>query len=348
MRVLRRWEAVFLLCWKKGTAVGYRKRFLVHDEGVNAYGFRVLTEGIRLDQYVMNPVGFYNHDRERGVICRWTDVRKDGQRLEGTAEFDEEDELGRKVAGKVERGFLRGASIGIRVLAVSEAPELMLPGQKLPTVTESELVEISVVDIPANRRALALYGEGGEPVSEGEVEQMFKTLMMNQKKQEPMKGEREPSAEALRALGLHEGAGVKELEAKALELLAERDRLSEALAAEQAKQKAAQEARVKALVDAAVQARKLTSAERGRYEALGLQDAELLEAVLRKLEAPMLPGGQVKPEGRNGAEAALRALVKGRKLRELEKEDAKLALRIRREAPELWEELWEEQYGKKD
>lgn len=37
--------------------------FLLSDESVNSYGTRVLTAGIRLDDYEKNPVVLWNHTR---------------------------------------------------------------------------------------------------------------------------------------------------------------------------------------------------------------------------------------------------------------------------------------------
>ena len=70
--------------------------------------------------------------------------------------FDKVDDLSKTIAAKYEAGTLRAASIGIRILATSSEKEYLLPGQTRETVTKAEIMEASIVDIPANshRRAL--------------------------------------------------------------------------------------------------------------------------------------------------------------------------------------------------
>lgn len=40
-----------------------KKTFVLSDESVNSYGFRVLTDGIALDNFKKNPVMLWNHTR---------------------------------------------------------------------------------------------------------------------------------------------------------------------------------------------------------------------------------------------------------------------------------------------
>lgn len=149
------------------------KEFVVTDESINSYGFRVLTAGIDTKRFKANPVGFFNHNRDdvfsatgyTGPIVRWEHLKvNDKGEMTGTPVFDTEDPVGMAVSRKVENGFIRGASIGISILAMSDAPEDMVKGQKYPTITKSELIEISVVDVPSNKKALALYDQDGKRV----------------------------------------------------------------------------------------------------------------------------------------------------------------------------------------
>ena len=36
--------------------------FVLHDESVNTYGFRMLTSGANLEEFKKNPVMLLNHD----------------------------------------------------------------------------------------------------------------------------------------------------------------------------------------------------------------------------------------------------------------------------------------------
>jgi hypothetical protein len=47
----------------------------------------VVTGGINLSGFMKNPVMFYNHDRERGVIGKWENLRSGEKKLYGTPLF---------------------------------------------------------------------------------------------------------------------------------------------------------------------------------------------------------------------------------------------------------------------
>lgn len=120
--------------------------FLLSDESVNSHKMVVRTSGIDISRFKLNPVMYYNHDREQGVIGRWVDLRFADDKLYGTPEFDKNHSLGHEIARQVEAGFIRAASIGIEVLQ-----------QEGQIVTQCELKEVSICDIPANKNALQLY-----------------------------------------------------------------------------------------------------------------------------------------------------------------------------------------------
>ncbi len=125
-------------------------KFIVSDETLNSYGSVVLTSGINTAKFERNPIMLYMHERDNGVIGRWENVHKEGKNLIAEAVFDEDTELGAKVKKQVENGFLRSASIGIDVIK-----ENVINGIK--TITQCDLFEISIVDIPANENAVKLY-----------------------------------------------------------------------------------------------------------------------------------------------------------------------------------------------
>jgi hypothetical protein len=135
-------------------------------------GFRALIAGAKLESFRANPVMLYQHHRgiENGggqedahlPIGAWYDINIVGNKVEAKPDFDDEDEMAMKISGKVERGYLRGASIWILPLAISDDPALMLPGQTLPTITEWEILECSIVDIPNCRTSLARKNKDGK------------------------------------------------------------------------------------------------------------------------------------------------------------------------------------------
>jgi len=138
------------------------KEFLITDSTVNCYGFRLLTEGYLIDEYKKNPIGYYMHDRDGGVVVRWEDLRKEGDKVFGKPLINLSNARGQQCADEVEAGFLNGASVGhIVALEFSEDPAMMIAGQTGPTVTKWYNRETSLVDVPGNMNALALYDKDG-------------------------------------------------------------------------------------------------------------------------------------------------------------------------------------------
>lgn len=128
--------------------------FVLSDESVNSYGFIVQTAGIDTAQFERNPVMLYMHDRDNGVVGRWENIRREGNKLLADAVFDESTDLGAKIKKQVDNGFLRCVSIGIDNVTQEE-----LNG--VQTVTKCRLIEVSIVDIPSNSNAVKLFRPSG-------------------------------------------------------------------------------------------------------------------------------------------------------------------------------------------
>lgn len=143
-----------------------KHQFIINTENVNSYGYRILTDGIDYAQYMRNPVVLFMHERGvnayKGseVIGRCTRLYKEGTTLIAEVEFDEQDEFAKKIAGKVERGYIRMASMFAEIKEVSTQPQHILEEQVYETVTACKLVEISIVDIGGNDNALKLSKDG--------------------------------------------------------------------------------------------------------------------------------------------------------------------------------------------
>lgn len=134
------------------------KTFILHDDSVNTYRFRMLTSGANLEEFQRNPVMFLHHNDYDLPIGRWENIRVEGNQILADAIFDEEDEQAMKVKGKVDRNFIRMASIGAWAPEqVSDDPILKLPGQEGPTVTKWTVREASIVAIGANHNAMRMY-----------------------------------------------------------------------------------------------------------------------------------------------------------------------------------------------
>lgn len=138
------------------------KEFLLTDDSVNCYGYRLLTSGLRLEKF-NPPIGFFMHNRETGVAVRWEDLTIRNNALYGKPVIDESKFP--NLAKQIEEGFYAAASVGhIVALKWSENPEDMVDGQTGPTITEWYPRECSIVDIPGNSNAVAqdrLFDEKG-------------------------------------------------------------------------------------------------------------------------------------------------------------------------------------------
>lgn len=136
-----------------------KKTFVMSDESLNSYGFRVLTSGIDLSDFSKNPLAFYNHNTYDLPIGKWENIRIEKGQLLGDFVPDERDEEAMEIWNKIEGGFLNACSIGIKTVECSADPKFLMPGQTYETVTKSQLRECSIVNIPSNKNALRLYDE---------------------------------------------------------------------------------------------------------------------------------------------------------------------------------------------
>jgi len=146
---------------------------VIESEGARVYTFRASTgavdrqneivdqAGWSLDSYRQNPVVLDSHkyDSIEDVIGRAVRVEVVGDALEADIIFADT-EKGECAEALVNTGFLRTVSVGFRSLARRPGGA----GQPL-THTQAELLEISLVAVPANREAVRIRSaeEGDEP-----------------------------------------------------------------------------------------------------------------------------------------------------------------------------------------
>lgn len=136
--------------------------FILSNETINSYGFWVVTKGIDLSVFKANPVMLYDH-RSYSMLPLgiWNNITKDDQaNLTAEPEFDTDDEQATAIMKKVDKGYLRGASIGIDIIETSDEPKLSKPGQRRPTVTKCVIFEASITPLPSNTTALKLRYKG--------------------------------------------------------------------------------------------------------------------------------------------------------------------------------------------
>lgn len=149
------------------------KKFVLSDESVNRYGFRVMTSGIELEAFKKNPVMLWNHGRDSGSklfgdnkpIGHWEDIAVEDDKLVAYPVFDCVDDLSKLICAKVQAGTISAASIGIIAKCTSKDKKHCVVGQTRETVLSCDLMEVSIVDIPANGNACQLLAPGTDVIN---------------------------------------------------------------------------------------------------------------------------------------------------------------------------------------
>lgn len=258
---------------------------ILSDESLNSYGFWVKTDGISLDRFLKNPIMLYNHHRtgcgktdEILPIGRWEDLEvKDGV-LTGVPVFDENDEFAAKIKSKVENGFLTGCSIGISVTSWSENKEDLKQGQIYPTAMTCELMEVSIVDIPANPNSaggVILYDNEENVITLADG--VLPEGIINKLKTNTM------SKEIALKLGLAETAGQEEC-AKAIDALkADKTRLENEVADLKKEKNDKLKAESAALIDDAIKTGRIDAKAKGQFEKLFESDFDNAKSILEAI-----------------------------------------------------------------
>lgn len=135
------------------------KTFILLDGSITTYGFRVLPEGVDLSQFERNPIMFYFHEDHLLPIGTWKNIRlEDGQLLaDAVLDYADDDKEVQRIIGKIERGIIKMASVGLRKAEWSDNHIYKLAGQEMPTAIKSVLREVSIVPIGGNNNAFRLY-----------------------------------------------------------------------------------------------------------------------------------------------------------------------------------------------
>jgi len=125
--------------------------FVVSTPEVDRYGTIIVPSGIDYTAYLNNPIVLAQHDSDDWPIGKCLGFAMNGENLEATLQFHRITEEACEVADLVAAGYVRAVSVGIIPI---ESEEQTIDGKTVTVYTKSELVEFSVVSIPANREAL--------------------------------------------------------------------------------------------------------------------------------------------------------------------------------------------------
>ena len=125
--------------------------FVVSTPEVDRYGTIIVPAGIDYTAYLANPIVLAQHDSDQWPIGRCLGFAMNGENLEATIQVECVTEEGKKLTKLINAGYVKAVSVGI---IPTEYEEQTIDGNKVTVYTKSELVEFSVVSVPANRQAL--------------------------------------------------------------------------------------------------------------------------------------------------------------------------------------------------
>ena len=129
--------------------------YVLSDATMDRYGDIIEPDGWLLDGFRSNPIALFNHSPHQ-PIGRWQNIRVEDDRLvadfqpakKGTSQRTDE------ILSLIEQDILRATSVGFRGVASEPIdPKRPLAGTRY---TRQELLETSIVSVPANPAALAV------------------------------------------------------------------------------------------------------------------------------------------------------------------------------------------------
>lgn len=326
---------------------GKAKKFVVSDESVNTYGTRLLSSGARLDNFKKNPVMFYNHRTYALPIGRWEDLKLEGGKLVATPVFDENDDFAQQIKAKVENGYLSAASVGLRVISTSDDPSVVIPGQRRATITEWALREISIVNLPANKNAIAFYDENGEQLElsdEGDcpIELLQADVILSESKNNNNTSMEINLKDVANELGLSAANDTEVLSAVRnlkKDFADAKVKLSE-LEKKEADRKAEE---IENILSEAEDAEKITKEQRAHFKSFLEKDFDGAKAVIESMQ-PALKLSDVAGEGSSDKDGKF--LYKGMTFSELSKKDSKALLELKEKDFATFNRLYDSEYGK--
>lgn len=285
-------------------------KFILNDENKrNSYGFKIRTEGISLERFEGNPIMLDGHNISNlSAIGKWINIKKENGLLTAETSFDLKDENAKKIAEKVEGGFIKGASMGISFSKKDfsyENGELVL--------NHCEIYEASIVAVPSNANALRLTMDG-EEMSETDIKTLCLSMAQNSTEFQPkINTEMKLKLSQLAFVALGFSANMQEateeqintavlnLEKEKKDLQAKLTLSEEKVEAYVKKEKDAKLSAINTMLDEAVSSGKITADKRQTFEKLALDNFDLAKETLEALPAKKtFSAGVQTPAGTSG------------------------------------------------
>ncbi|WP_080663707.1 phage major capsid protein [Bradyrhizobium elkanii] len=131
--------------------------FVLSDETPDRMDDIIMSDGWDLEHFKKNPIALFNHKSDF-PIGKWKNLRVEGRALRGHLELAPAGTSPRidEIRRLVEAGILRAVSVGFRPIQRRSRNEKDEHGFGGSIFTKSELVETSLVAVPANPNALAV------------------------------------------------------------------------------------------------------------------------------------------------------------------------------------------------
>ncbi len=125
--------------------------FVLSDESVDRVGDVILAEGWQLANFKRNPIALFGHDQST-PIGMWENLRVEGAKLMGTLKLAAQGTSQRidEIVSLIEQGILKAVSVGFKPI---DSEPMTGGGVRYK---RQELLETSVVSVPANPAALAV------------------------------------------------------------------------------------------------------------------------------------------------------------------------------------------------
>lgn len=292
------------------------KTFILSDGSVNSYGFTVDMSKLNIDRFKQNPVMLYNHNE---LIGRWENIRIENGQLLAEPVFleDEGETIALKVKNRVDKNFVKGASIGMHILSWNETEG------EAPKVV-AEVLETSIVDVPSNANALALYDSNGAKL-DGKA---FKLALqpLTQKQKTHKKDTMNLNAKTFTALGLDPAAKETEVDTAVQKIVQENADMS-------AKLQAAETAKVDELINGAITEGRLTADKKEQFQKLAASDFDLAKSMIADLPTKKTLSGKENQEAGAGEDRSSWSFD------EFRKNDPAALLSMKKDQPEAYAKL---------
>jgi HK97 family phage prohead protease len=305
------------------------KAFVLNDENkTNSYGFRVKNDGGKFERFKANPVMLYNHKHD-DVTGKWDNLKIEGALLLAEPVFDD-DENATKIQKKVEKGFLKGVSMGLQILKAE------MGADGVPVVTEWELQEASIVSVPSNANSLRLYNQKGELMATEEIKLSINEILNINNQTQTKMDVIKLTAEAAKALDVAKEVDITTLNAAVMELVAAKELLQTQKEKAETELKTYLTNQATALVDAAIKEGRLTADKKASFVKLAEADFTQAKDIIDAIPAKRSFSAGIKTIGTYDDKETFAELQKGnpKKLAELKAND-----------PERFKELYKKQFG---